>query len=108
MSPTNSYDRVLYYIYLLDCHISTLYAVLPRMPVLEMQAPLPSSELAFGSENAELCRERLFGEHSAAQLSLVDVIKSLMAAEYTSRGLCKFTAFPLFLAVEGNHFCTTT
>ncbi|KAF3036245.1 hypothetical protein E8E11_005577 [Didymella keratinophila] len=94
-----SCSRVVYYIYLLDCHISTLYAVLPRMPVLEMQAPLPSNELAFGSDNAEVCREKLFGDHAIPQLSLVDVVKSLMAVEHTSRDLCTLTAFPLFLAV---------
>lgn len=78
------------------------------MPVLEMQAPLPSNESAFGSDNAEACRERLFGNHSAPQLSLVDVVKSLMAVEYTNRTLCKLTAFPLFLAIGGKAFSFVT
>lgn len=66
-----------------------------------MQAPLPSHESAFGAETAEECRETLFGDHSAPQLSLVDVVRSLMAVEYTSQNLRKLTAFPLFLTVEG-------
>jgi hypothetical protein len=99
--PANICDRVVYYIYLLDCHISTLYAVLPRMPVLEMQVPLPSNESAFGAEDAGVCRERLFSDHSVPQLSLVNVVQILMADEYTSQEIYGLTAFPLFLIVGG-------
>jgi hypothetical protein len=73
------------------------------MPVLEMQAPLPSDESAFGSETPDACREKLFSDHAARQLSLVDVVKSLLAVEYTSRDFRKLTAFPLFLVVGGKH-----
>ena len=73
------------------------------MPVLEMQAPLPSDESAFGFEDPKACREKLFGDRAAPQLSLVDVVKSLIAVESTSQDLRKLTAFPLFLVVGDKH-----
>ncbi|KAH6637379.1 hypothetical protein C7974DRAFT_389401, partial [Boeremia exigua] len=54
-----SYNRVIYYTYLLDCHISILHATLPRLSVVEMKASLPSNESAFGSTDAETCLDKL-------------------------------------------------
>ena len=99
-----SHLRVTYYIYLLDCHISTVYATLPRMPVLEMQACLPSDESAFGAENAETFRGRLSSVQSAPRLSLVDVVQAFMVNDSMSPELWSLTAFPLFLAIEGRSF----
>lgn len=71
------------------------------MPVLEMQACLPSDESAFGAENAEMCRDRLSSAQLAPRMSLVDVVHGLMAIESTSQELFRLTAFPLFLTIGG-------
>ncbi|USP77310.1 hypothetical protein yc1106_04584 [Curvularia clavata] len=97
---SESCSRVVYYVYLLDCHISTIYAVLPRVSVLEMQASLPSNESTFGAENAEICQERLSSDLAAPQYSLVNLVQKLMAVESTGLELCRLTAFPLFLTIE--------
>lgn len=94
---------MVYYVYLLDCHISTIYAILPRISVVEMQACLPSNESTFSAENAEMCQERLLSDLAAPQYSLVNLVQELMAFESTSLELCRLTAFPLFLTIEGKN-----
>jgi hypothetical protein len=74
------------------------------MPVLEMQACLPSDESAFGAEDAETCLDRLSSVQSAPRLSLVDVVQTLMVNDPMSPEFLSLTAFPLFLAIEGRYF----
>ncbi|XPS68235.1 hypothetical protein M3J09_000526 [Ascochyta lentis] len=97
-----SYNRVIYYIHLLDSHISTLYATFPRIPVLEMQTCLPSDETAFLAKDAGECRAQLSRTPSTQYLSLVDLLQKLMAHDWTSsihQQLSGMTTFAMFLTV---------
>ncbi|KAF2627248.1 hypothetical protein BU25DRAFT_458610 [Macroventuria anomochaeta] len=69
------------------------------MPILEMQACLPSDESAFGADNAETCRDRLSSVQLAPRLSLVDVVQRLMANNSMRQEFSRLTAFPLFLTI---------
>lgn len=98
--------RVTYYMYLLDCHISTLYAVPPRIPVMEMQTCLPSDDVAFSEKGIEICQPDSSHGPSSRCLSLVDVVQKLMGEDWNStikQELAGATTFAMFLTISGKH-----
>jgi hypothetical protein len=92
-------SSLIYYIYLLDSHISILYATLPHIPVLEMQACLPTDESAFQEASPEACRARFSCTQLVPRVSLVDLLQRLMGTDPISSQLSELTTFALFLTI---------
>lgn len=99
--------RLIYYTYLLDCHISITHATLPRLSVLEMKASLPGDETLFEAADDKFYVAIFSKGQVKPNLSLASVVQDLMAIGSDSSRLSHLSAFPLFLVIMGKYHYTT-